>query len=48
MGIMLLLVTESFKVGFDGERHNSGRTVGEVMFESFLIGSHLDCFACKI
>jgi hypothetical protein len=43
VGIELLLVGQSFKVGFDGEGDHRGRTVGPILFECFRVyaGRHV-------
>lgn len=35
MGVELLLVVQSFKVGLDSQRHNSGRAVSQIVLENF-------------
>jgi len=40
MRIELLLVAESFEVGFDGERDNGRRAISQILLQSF--GIHVE------
>lgn len=42
VGVELFLLAEDFKVGFDGERDNGWRAVGEVVFEGVFVGCHCE------
>jgi hypothetical protein len=48
VGVELLLVAQSLKVGLDSQRHNGRRAVGQVLLERFGLyrGRHGGCGGC--